>query len=283
MTEAIMEAVIDSLKLVPFLFITYLLMGLLERAASDHAKDLIRRAGKVGPVWGGLIGVIPQCGFSAAASYFYVGKVITLGTLISIYLSTSDEMLPIFLSEHVPASTIAKVMIAKVVIGVISGFMVELFFGWLARRRHVPQDYTGEMGVGCNCAADLLIDAIVKTLQVFIFILIVSVIIEICVELVGYHAISGLFRGMPVVGELLAGLIGLIPNCAASVVITQLYLEGVIGPGPMMTGLLAGAGVGLLVLCRENHHWKQNLMVIGILYVVAVGWGVLIELFGITF
>ena len=283
MLEAILEAVVDSLKLIPFLFFTYLIMGMLERAASDRAQRAIKSAGKVGPIWGGLLGAIPQCGFSAAASYFYVGKVITLGTLIAVYMSTSDEMLPIFISEHVAASTIVKILAAKVCIGIISGFIVEIFFGWLARRRRIPQNYTGEFSSGCNCAADLLMDSISKTLKVFFFILLVSVAIGIAVEAVGIHAISGLFHGVPVLGEILAGLVGLIPNCAASVIITQLYLDGVIGAGPMMTGLLAGAGVGLLVLCRENHQWKQNLMVIGVLYIVSVCWGVLIEMFGISF
>jgi len=283
MGEALIESLVDSLKLIPFLFVTYLIMGMLERAASDRARNVIKEAGKVGPIWGGLLGVIPQCGFSAAASYFYVGKAITLGTLISIYLSTSDEMLPIFISEKVPADTIVKIMVSKVVIGMISGFIVELFFGWLARKRHVPKNFEMNFDGGCNCAAGLIADSFVRTMKVFIFILIISVVINLAITAVGHDAISSLFRGLPVVGELAAALVGLIPNCAASVVITQLYLEGVIGAGPMMSGLLASAGVGLLVLCRENHHVKQNLLVIGTLFVVSVAWGVAIELLGITF
>lgn len=279
MLEALLEAVTDSLKLIPFLFVTYLLMGILERAASDRSRDLIAKAGKVGPLWGSLIGVIPQCGLSVAASYFYVGKVITLGTLIAIYMSTSDEMLPIFLAEHVAPATIAKIMAAKVAIGIVSGFTIELLFGWIAKRRHIPDSYTGEIGTGCNCAADLLIDSIRRTLKVFILILLISVVIELSVHSIGIGRISELFLGMPILGELVAGLIGLIPNCAASVVISELYLEGAIGVGPMMSGLLVSAGVGLLVLCKENHHWKQNVMVIGILYGTSVLWGILIETF----
>ena len=283
MQEAIFEALIDSLKLVPFLFLTYLAMGLLERASSSKAQQVIRSAGPVGPVFGALIGVVPQCGFSAAASYFYVGKIITLGTLLAVYLSTSDEMLPIFLSAHVPAETIAKVMISKVVIAVISGFFVELLFGWLAKRRHVPEGFSDEPAESCNCAAGLLADSIVKTLQVFVFILIVSMIIGIAMELAGASAIKSLFHGLPIVGEMVAGLVGLIPNCAASVVITQLYLEGVINAGTMMSGLLASAGEGLLVLCRENHRARQSVSVIALLYVISVFWGILINALGITF
>ena len=283
MQDAIFEALIDSLKLVPFLFLTYLAMGLLERASSSKAQQVIRSAGPVGPVFGALIGVIPQCGFSAAASYFYVGKIITLGTLLAVYLSTSDEMIPIFLSAHVPAGTIAKVLLCKVIIGITSGFLIELFFGWLARRRRVPEGFSDEPAESCNCAAGLLVDSIVKTLQVFVFILIVSEVIGIAMEFAGHDAIAGLFHGLPVIGEMVAGLVGLIPNCAASVVITQLYLEGVINAGTMMSGLLASAGVGLLVLCRENHRTRQSVMVIAILYVVSVCWGILINAFGITF
>lgn len=281
MTEALLEAVIDSLKLIPFLFVTYLLMGMLERAASDSSRELIAKAGKAGPLWGSLIGVIPQCGLSAAASYFYVGKAITLGTLIAIYMSTSDEMLPIFLAEHIPVIRIVKIMAAKVLIGTISGFLIEWMFGRLTKRRRIPDHYTDDIAAGCHCTADLLIDAIVKTLKVFVLVLLISAAIELSIYVIGIGKISELFLEAPILGELIAGFIGLIPNCAASVVISQLYLEGVIGAGPMMTGLLVSAGVGILVLCKENRHWKQNVMVIALLYGVSVIWGILIETAGI--
>lgn len=283
MQEAILEAIIDSVKLIPFLFVTYLAMGMLERAASERSKTIIRKAGVVGPVWGALIGVIPQCGFSAAASFFYVEKAITLGTLLSIYMATSDEMIPIFVSEHVPVSTITGILGAKVVIGMVSGFLIEALFGWLARRRRIPADFSGELGTGCGCAADLLVDSVRKTLQVWFFILIVSMVIGVIMEAVGQQTISNLIGDVPVVGEAVAGLVGLIPNCAASVVITQLYIDGIIGAGPMMTGLLASAGVGLLVLFREHHNPRHDLRIVALLYAVSVAWGVVIEILGIHF
>ena len=283
MLSAFTESLTDSLKLIPFLFVTYLVMGMLERAASEKAQHAIMEAGKIGPIWGGLLGAIPQCGFSAAASYFYVGKVITLGTLISIYLSTSDEMLPIFISEKVAVSTIVSILATKVIIGMVSGFIVEFVLGWLAKRRKVPKDFDMEPDRGCNCAASLLMDSIMRTLKVFFFIFLVSLAINLVMTAVGQEGISMLFKDLPVVGEMIAALIGLIPNCAASVVITQLYLEGVISAGPMMSGLLASAGVGLLVLFREDKHKKQCFMVVAVLYVVSVAWGVAIEIFGITF
>ena len=150
MLSAFTESLIDSLKLIPFLFVTYLVMGMLERAASEKAQHAIMEAGKIGPIWGGLLGAIPQCGFSAAASYFYVGKVITLGTLISIYLSTSDELLPIFISEKVAVSTIVSILATKVIIGMVSGFIVEFVLGWLAKRRKVPKDFDMEPDRGCS-------------------------------------------------------------------------------------------------------------------------------------
>lgn len=284
MLEVILEALIDSVKLIPFLFLTYLVMGVLERAASDRSKKLIQEAGRVGPIWGGLIGAFPQCGFSAAASYFYIGRVITLGTLISIYMSTSDEMLPILISEKVAGLTILKIIGAKVLIGMISGFLVELFFGWMARRKKRPRDFDAQPHSDhCSCGAGVLANAVIHTLKVFAFILIVSLFIGVLIYFVGEDNIYLLFSNVPVLGEAVAGLVGLIPNCAASVVITQLYLDGIISAGPMMSGLLVSAGVGLLVLFKENTHPRESFSVAAILYVVSVAWGVLIELIGITF
>lgn len=284
MLEALLEALTDSLKLIPFLFLTYLAMGILERAASDKSKRIIKEAGVIGPIWGALLGAFPQCGFSAAASNFYVGRIITLGTLIAIYMSTSDEMLPIFLSEKVAGATILKIIAAKIVIGIISGFLVEIFFGWLAKKHKKPKDFDEKSHAEhCNCGAGVLMNAIGHTLQVFFFILIISAVISVLIYCVGEGAIYSFFSDIPVLGNFVAALVGLIPNCAASVVITQLYLDGIIGPGPMISGLLCSAGVGLLVLFKENKHIKENVTIVAILYVVSVAWGVLIELAGVTF
>ena len=275
----------EAVSLLPFLFITYVIMEILQRAAGERANRAIKNAGKVGPIWGGLIGAFPQCGFSAAASYFYVGRVITLGTLISVYMSTSDEMLPILISEQVPGTTILKILLTKVVIGMISGFIIEFFFGWLGRRNKMPEDFVIHNTTSCNCkhGHGILMGAATHTLQVWVFIFIISYVLGLIMHSVGSDALSLVFSDIPVLGEAISGLVGLIPNCAASVVITQLYLDGVIGAGPMISGLLVSAGVGLLVLFRENHHTKENFMIVGILYVVSVGWGVLIDILGITF
>ena len=274
-------------SLLPLLFITYLVMGILEHTTGDHAKTMIQKAGVSGPVWGSLLGVIPQCGFSAAASYFYVGRVVTMGTLIAVYMSTSDEMLPIMISEQVAPAVIAKILVCKVIIGIITGFLVELFFGWYARRKKKPRDFQLGSTCGTDCCATtkagIAKTALVHTLKVFFFIFVVSIAIELLIHHIGEDALAVVFSNVPVVGQAIAALMGLIPNCASSVVITQLYLDGIIGAGPMMSGLLVSAGMGLLVLFEENRHLKETLMITGILLGSGIAWGCLIEFLGITF
>lgn len=284
MTEIIIDSVIDSIKLLPFLFLTYLFMEWLEHKTGSAARNTIRIAGKLGPVWGGLLGVIPQCGFSAAASSLFTGRVITVGTLIAVYLSTSDEMFPIMISNAVPAATIIKILACKAAIGIISGFVVEYVY------THVLKKQEKEMDIHeiceeerCNCEHGLLSSALTHTLHVFVYIFLISLALNIIIGLVGEETLAGLFTGAPIVGELIAALVGLIPNCASSVVITQLYLEHIIGTGAMMAGLLVNAGVGILILFRLNHDRKQNFRIIGLLYGLGVFWGIIIELTGIVF
>lgn len=284
MTEIIIDSVIDSIKLLPFLFLTYLFMEWLEHKTGSAARNTIRTAGKLGPVWGGLLGVIPQCGFSAAASSLFTGRVITVGTLIAVYLSTSDEMFPIMISNAVPAATIIKILACKAAIGIISGLVVEYVY------IHVLKKQEKEMDIHeiceeerCNCEHGLLSSALTHTLHIFVYIFLISLALNIIIGLVGEETLAGLFTGAPIVGELIAALVGLIPNCASSVVITQLYLEHIIGAGAMMAGLLVNAGVGILILFRLNHDRKQNFRIIGLLYGLGVFWGIIIELTGIVF
>ena len=284
MTEIIIDSVIDSIKLLPFLFLTYLFMEWLEHKTGSAARNTIRIAGKLGPVWGGLLGVIPQCGFSAAASSLFTGRVITVGTLIAVYLSTSDEMFPIMISNAVPAATIIKILACKAAIGIISGLVVEYVY------IHVLKKQEKEMDIHeiceeerCNCEHGLLSSALTHTLHIFVYIFLISLALNIIIGLVGEETLAGLFTGAPIVGELIAALVGLIPNCASSVVITQLYLEHIIGAGAMMAGLLVNAGVGILILFRLNHDRKQNFRIIGLLYGLGVFWGIIIELTGIVF
>ena len=284
MSEIIIDSVIDSIKLLPFLFLTYLFMEWLEHKTGSAARNRIRTAGKLGPVWGGLLGVIPQCGFSAAASSLFTGRVITVGTLIAVYLSTSDEMFPIMISNAVPAVTIIRILACKAAIGILSGLIVEYVY------THILKKQEGDLDIHeiceeerCNCEHGLISSAATHTLKVFVYIFLISLGLNIIIGLVGEETLAGLFTGAPVIGELIAALVGLIPNCASSVVITQLYLDHIIGAGAMMAGLLVNAGVGLLILFSLNHDRVQNLKIIGTLYGLGVFWGIIIELSGIVF
>lgn len=257
-------------------------MELLESRIGEKAQARIKTAGKVGPLWGGILGAFPQCGFSAAASSLYAGRVITVGTLIAIYLSTSDEMLPIFISEAVSPMIIVKIIGMKMVIGMITGFLVE----FLLHRALKKQDQEVDIHhfceqEHCNCGRGALASACSHTIKITIFIFLISAVINILIAWIGEAQLAGIFQNIPILGHLIAGVVGLIPNCAASVVITQLYLEEIISLGTMMSGLLVGAGVGLLILFRLNRNIRENLTILGILYAAGVIWGIVIDAVGI--
>lgn len=284
MFDILSDTILDSVKLLPFLFLTYLLMEALEHHTGGKVQNRIRTAGKFGPVWGGLLGVVPQCGFSAAASSLYAGRVITVGTLLAIYLSTSDEMLPILISEAVPAGTILKILGMKVLIAVVSGLVIELVYVRILKKQEKDMDiHVVCEEEHCHCEDGILVSACKHTVRIFFYIFLISLVLNMVIGIIGGDALAGIFSGMPVVGELIAALVGLIPNCASSVVITELYLDGLIGAGAMMSGLLVNAGVGILVLFRLNRDVRQNAGIVGTLYGLGVLWGVLIELVGIVF
>ena len=245
--EILKETVIDSVKLIPFLFITYLIMEYIEHKTSEKVKEKIEKSGKFGPIIGGLVGIFPQCGFSVSATNLYATRVITLGTLIAVYLSTSDEMLPIFISEAVSPIIILKILGIKLVIGMIAGFLID----FVLRKRHKnPED---EKIVDlcerehCHCEHGIIKSALKHTLNIFIFIFIVNIVMGLLIHLIGEDKIAGFFSSVPILGPVISGLVGLIPNCASSVIITQLYLDNVISVSTMLSGLLVGAGVGLAV------------------------------------
>lgn len=286
LTHAVTHAFSETIRLVPFLILTYLLMEFIEHKMSDKAKHTIEHSGSVGPLFGALLGAFPQCGFSAAASSLYAGRVITVGTLIAVYLSTSDEMLPIFLSEQVPFSVIAKVLGLKVVIGMIAGFLLDFIVRHLpSRKGHAHHHEIGHLCEHEHCHCDeenIFKSALIHALKITVFIFAVTAALGFVIEVVGEDTLAGFITNKPIIGQFIAGLIGLIPNCAASVVVTQLYLQGALSFGGMMAGLLVGAGVGVLVLFRSNDDLKKNLQILGILYGYGVFFGILIELLGIA-
>ncbi|MCI5954286.1 MAG: arsenic efflux protein [Lachnospiraceae bacterium] len=278
MIDVILDTLLDVVKLLPFLFLTYLAMEYLEHKTGDKAELLVKKAGRFGPVIGGVLGIVPQCGFSAAASNLYAGRVISLGTLMAIYLSTSDEMLPILISEQVSFWLIVKILLAKAVIGMVAGLIIDFLLRkkGLEQHEHIHDICEHEH---CHCEKGIFRSALSHTAQITFFILIITFALNLILYFVGEDALANLILSKPVVGPLLASLVGLIPNCAGSVVITQLYLEKVIGIGSAMAGLLTGSGVGLLVLFRVNHNRKENLRILGLLYGIGVLAGIVIELF----
>lgn len=282
MTEVILDTLLDSVKLIPFLFFTYLAMEYLEHKAGTKAQSFVKKSGRLGPVIGSVLGVIPQCGFSAAASNFYAGRVITMGTLFAIYLSTSDEMLPILISEAVEIRVIVQILVLKVAIGMAAGLLIDL----LIPTKREGHDHIHHMCEHdhCHCGKDKSIfrSALMHTLQITLFLILISFALNVFLHIVGEDALASLILNKPVIGSVLAGIVGLIPNCASSVVITQLYLEGAMSFGAMMSGLLVGAGVGVLVLFRSNTDKKEDLKIVGILYAIGVLSGIVLELMKVT-
>ncbi|MGN1332309.1 MAG: putative manganese transporter [Lachnospiraceae bacterium] len=277
--EHIVEhSIMDNIGLLPFLFLTYLVMEYVEHKTGNGVERVLKKAGRIGPLVGGLAGMIPQCGMSAAASGLYAGRMLTVGTLLAVYLSTSDEMLPIMLSNAVEPVIVISILLLKAGIGIAAGFLVDI----VSRRGR-------KQGEGlkihdmcehelCGCEGGIVKSAFRHTIRIFLFILLITAVLNLGLELLGENSLFWEALGQPVIGPVLAGIIGLIPNCAASVVITEMYLTGTIGFGTMMSGLLVGAGVGIMVLLRVNESKRDSLQIIGLLYLIGVVAGGLLNL-----
>ena len=286
MLEIIQDTIIDGIKLLPFLFITYVIMEYLEHKTANKTKEIIKKSGKLGPLWGAILGIFPQCGFSAAAANLYAGRLITLGTLIAIFLSTSDEMIPVLISENAPIGLILKILAIKLAIGIIAGFVIDFVMNKLHKKQNKENEATTQEEIGhmcehehCHCENEGVIKSSIKhTLNIFLFIIIITFILNTVIHFVGEENISNLIINVPIVGPLIAGLIGLIPNCAGSVLLTQLYLKQVITMGAMIGGLLVGSGIGILILFRVNEDLKDNLKILTLLYVIGVISGILIDI-----
>lgn len=361
--DILLDAGKDTLSLVPFLLVTYLALETLEHVAGDRVNGAIKRAGAAGPVVGSLLGIVPQCGFSAMAATLYAGRVVTLGTLVAVFLSTSDEMLPLLLAEQVPVQTMAMLLASKALIALVTGFIVDAairglrrntrahaairrtVLGTAANPAHVNcahDDHTGgdiidevaEAGVSadhihelcerdhCGCDDDedehghghdhghnhdhghadehdhhhghdhghshegvhvlsIIRSAISHTVQVSVFIFLVTLILVAVLETFGESAIEQFLRGNETLAVLGSALVGLIPNCSASVVITQLYLEGALQLAPMLAGTLISAGVGYLVLFRTNRSARENALFLVMMYAIGAGWGLVLSAFGL--
>ena len=281
--DVIKDTALDSIKLLPFLYITYLLIELIEHKVGEAGRARIGAAKKSGPIWGALFGIIPQCGFSAAASSLYAGRIITIGTLMAVYLSTSDEMLPILISEQADVRKIMAILIGKIIVGIVAGILVDIGVRVLGkgyqRGLHIHDICEHDH---CHCEEGSIVkSALIHSVQILVFIYVISFALNAVVEWIGMEEVMNVVTHYPIAGIFLAGLVGLIPNCAASITITKFYLEGVLNVGSMFAGLLSCAGIGLIVLFKTNHSWKKNVMIVTTLYGISVVCGIIVEiLFG---
>lgn len=308
------HAFVDTVYLVPFLLVTYLLLEALEHKAGNRAAVWVRKAGVAGPAVGALLGAVPQCGFSAAGSALYASRAITLGTLFAVLLSTSDEMLPLFIAEQLDVSVMAGIVGMKVAIGMIMGFAVDgalrVRVHYATKRERAALAGLGDCGVEdsihhhedsdpvfshdhchnpeCHCSEkstwkDVVLSAVRHTIEVSVIVYLISFALVAVLEIAGEEVIATFLINNAGIAIFGAALVGLIPNCGASVVITQLYLDGMLTTGAMMSGLLVAAGVGILVLFGENHHLKQNILILAGLYATGVVWGFALDAVGLVF
>ena len=283
MKDILLDAIIDSAKILPFLFITYLIMEYIEHKMSEKSKTTIKKAGKWGPLLGSAVGIIPQCGFSASATNLYSARVISLGTLIAVYLSTSDEMIPVFISEKVPVLILVKILAIKFIIGIIFGFIIDFILRLKNKEKQEEKIEEICEHEHCHCEKNgILKSAIKHTISILIYIFVITLIINCIVEWVGEDNIATFVGNHAILGPAISSLIGLIPNCAASVILTNLYIQKIISGASLIAGLLTGAGVGLIILFRTNKKIKENIAIVGLLYVIGVLSGIVLQLIGIV-
>lgn len=276
MKEVILDTIIDSLKLIPFLLVAFLIIELLEHKLNNKTKSIITKSKKIGPIIGSLLGVIPQCGFSVMATNLYITRIITLGTLISIYLSTSDEMLIIMISEKVEISLILKILLIKIFFGIVYGLIIDKIINKKKKDKETNYELCDEER--CDCNHSILLSAIKHTLHITLFIFIITLIINTIFTLLGDNYLSKILLNNSILSPFITSLIGLIPNCAASVILTELYLNSTISLGALIGGLLTSSGSSLLVLIKNNKNQKENLSIILLLYALGVLSGIIIEL-----
>ena len=266
------EFIQETLLLLPFLFATYLVLEAIEAKAGGALESFLERARSVGPAAGALAGAIPQCGVSAAAASFYAGGVITVGTLVAVFLSTSDELIPVLISARAPSALMAKIVGIKVACALGVGFLLNgvLTFMRHMRRRVSVHELCEHSRCGCHEHRGILVPALIHTAEIFAFIAVISGAIEICMHYFGEDCLESLRLNRPYFGELAAGALGLIPNCAVSVAGAKLYLSGAMSPAALMASSFTGSGLGLLVLFRTNRNLKENLAILLVVYVMGV-------------
>lgn len=280
--HSIEHSFLDSIKLLPFLFIAFLIIELIEHKLSNKSKKVISKSGKYGPILGSLLGLIPQCGFSVVATNLYITRIISLGTLISIYLSTSDEMLIILLTKNASINTILPLLLVKFSIGMISGFIIDFV---LRNKKKKQETYSicEDEHCGCEHEENLFKSSLIHTIKTFIFIFLATFLITYIFELFGEEYLSKLLLKDTIISPFITSLIGLIPNCASSVILTELYLSESINFASIISGLLTGSGVAILVLFKSNKNLKENLTILSLIYGIGVISGIIITLISYLF
>lgn len=273
MKEIIIETILDSLKLLPFLFLAFLIIEFFEHKLTQKSKDKIEKAGKFGPLVGAITGIFPQCGFSVIATNLYITRIISLGTLIAVYLSTSDEMLPILIAEGAKINIIIQLLTIKLITGIIIGFVLDI----VIKPKREAITYHICKQEHCDCNNGILKSSLKHTIKIFVFIFIITFILNTCMYLLGEEFLKNLFINNNWFAPFIASLIGLIPNCASSVALTELYLNGILPLAPTIAGLLTNSGVALIILFKSNKHLKENLKIVSLLYIVGVIVGLTIE------
>lgn len=279
--EIFLHGLFDTLKLIPFLFLTYLLMEFIDHKAGDKDEEFVKRAGVFAPLVGGALGAIPQCGFSAAAANFFAGHVVSMGTIVAVFLATTDEMIPILVSAQISVGSIALVVAYMTTVAIIVGLGVDLVLRLLNHRRDgIEIAETHDGGEDCHCHGDkgMIYSTLHHTATISLFVLIVTMLVNALVFFVGEEKLGAILYDRPFVSHLIASIFGLVPNCAVSVVLTSLCTKGVISVGTMMSGLFANAGVGLLVLFKLNKKNKENFVILGILLAVGIIFGLIGDL-----
>ena len=268
------HTILDTLKLFPFLFIAFLIIELIEHKFSKKTIRIVEKSGKLGPLLGGILGCFPQCGFSVLATNLYVTRIITLGTLISIYLSTSDEMLPILISKGTNLKTITTILLIKLSVGIISGFIID----FLTRKKNKINIKDLCLEDDCHCEKGIIKSSFIHTTNTLLFILLVSFVLNIIMHFGGEELLKNLFNKNNIFTPFITSLIGLIPNCGSSIVLTELYLNNILSLSAIISGLLTGSGVAILVLFKSNKNLKENIKILLTVYLNGVITGLIIEL-----
>lgn len=275
MLDILLDTIIDSLKILPFLFVTYLFIEFIGHRSSHKLVSGLRKYGVAG---GALLGSFPQCGFSVAAANLYTNKVISVGTLIAVFISTSDEAIPVIIANSGSLNTVISLILTKVVIALAAGLIADRFFSGILENKTAKEDYAmSHHHHFHDCHGGIINSAIRHTFHIFIFMVITIFLMNLTIYLVGEENLSVLLLTDSMMQPAVAALIGFIPNCASSIILTQLYLSGSLSLGSVVAGLSTGAGVGLIVLFKENKNVNENIKIMLYIYIVSTLAGSLIQ------